>query len=391
METVTEAEAASGLENRRRWTLAVFAFVALEGAALQMRGAVIPVLERTFGAPAWQLGLVAPAGTLGFTLLVAVVGAIAGRFAIHRLFLVGIVGTAAGLAVMGAAPSFAFFLVALLGQGALSGVGRGSDRPLLSHLYPRQRGRLFSYYDMMWAVGATVGPLVVAGALWLGDWRLAFYTLGAAFIPVAALVWTLPAPDVEGAEAPLDFAELARLLRRPPVLAMALVITLTVGVEGGLFTWLTTFATGRLPDSLAPVVLSVLLAAYVPGRFSAGRLAERLGYVRLAQALVIGCLAATVYTFFIATGLSLLVGLFGVGFTLSGLYPTLLAYGTEAVPEYSAALNAIALVVGAISIAGVPFVMGVVIDASGVAVAMRLLVIPLVVMLAVVVVLRLRL
>lgn len=382
-------ESARADTGRRRWALAVFGFVALEGAGLQMRGAVVPVLRETFGASAWQLGLVAPAGTVGFTLLVAVVGAVAGRFGTHRLFLVGVVGTGAGLLAMGVAPSFGFFLAALVGRGVFSGVGRGSDRPLLSHLYPEARGRLFSYYDMTWAVGATLGPLAVSAALWLGDWRLAFYALGVAFLPVAALVRSLPAPAV-GGDRPLDLAALGRIGRRPEVLAMAAGILMTTGVEGGLFTWLTTYAEGRFPGSLTTASLSVLLVAYVPGRFVAGRLAERVGYLRLSVALAGLCLLSVAYTFFLASGVGLVAGLFAVGLTLSGLYPTLTAHATEAVPEHSAPLNAIGLVTAAVGIAGVPVAMGFVIEAAGVVPAMRLLVVPLVAMVLVLLVLSRR-
>ena len=369
-----DADSESG---RRWWTVVIFAYVALEGAGLQMRGAVIPALRRTFGAPEWQLGLVAPAGTAGFLLTITFVGAIAGRFDSRRLLFVGVAGTGAGILVMGVAPSVTFFLLAVVGRGLFTGVGRGSDRPLLSHLYPSQRGRLFGYYDMMWAIGATAGPLLVAAAIAVGNWRVAYYVLGLAFIPVAALIVTLPAPSVDSEDVPLDRSELRRIVRRPEVGAMAVGLFLSTGLEGGLFTWITTYAQGRLPGSLATASLSVLLVAYIPGRYLSGRLTERVGYVRLSVGLVGLSIPAFGYTFFLAEGYGLLVGLFLLGFALSGFYPTMLAYATEAVPEHSAPVNATASVTSGAGIAAVPAAMGVVISGAGVTLAMRLLAVPL--------------
>jgi len=115
----TAVEDGTDPSGRRWWTVAVFAYITLEGAGLQMRGAVIPALRRTFDVPEWQLGLVAPAGTVGYVLAVMVVGAVAGRLDTRRLLLVGIVGTGVGILVMGVAPSFALFLAALLGRVSL--------------------------------------------------------------------------------------------------------------------------------------------------------------------------------------------------------------------------------------------------------------------------------
>jgi len=370
----TTTESASG---RRWWTVVVFAYVALEGAGLQMRGAVIPALRRTFDVPEWQLGLVAPAGTLGFLVMVTVVGAVASRFDTRRLLLVGIVGTGVGILVMGVAPSMALFLAALLGRGLFTGVGRGSDRPLLSHLYPGQRGRLFGYYDMMWAVGATAGPLLVAAAVAAGNWRLAYFGLAVAFVPVVALVVYLPTPSIDGGDVPLDLPELRRITRRPEVLAMAFGLFLSTGFEAGLFTWVPTYAQGRLPDTLATASLSVMLAAYIPGRFLSGWLSERLGYVRLTAGLVALTIPAFGYTFFLAEGYGLLVGLFAVGLALSGFYPTMLAYATEAVPEHSAPVNATASVASSAGFAGVPAAMGFIISGSDIGRAMQLLAVPL--------------
>ncbi len=362
---------------RRWWTVVIFAYVTLEGAGLQMRGAVIPALRRTFGVPEWQLGLVAPAGTVGYVLAVVLVGAVSGRFDTRGLLVVGFLGTGAGILVMGVAPSFALFLAALLGRGLFTGVGRGTDRPLLSHLYPAQRGRIFGFYDMMWAVGATAGPLLVAAAVAAGDWRLAYYALALAFVPIVAVALALPTPAVEGGDDPLDWGELRRITRQPAVLTMAVALFLSTGVEGGLFTWVTTYAQGRLPETLATASLSVMLAAYIPGRFATGWLAERVGYVRLAAGLVGLTVPAFCYTFFLAEGYGLLVGLFCIGLGLSGMYPTLLAYATEAVPEHSAPVNAAAAVTSAAGIAVVPAAMGVLIGNAGVARAMRLLALPL--------------
>lgn len=361
---------------RAGWTVAVFAFVALEGAVLQMRGAVVPALRATFDAPASLVGLVAPAGTAGFVVTVALAGALAGRLGARRLLFVGVVGAGAGALAMGLAPSFALFLGALLVRGAFGGAGRGSDRPILSHLYPEARGRLFGYYDTTWAVGAAVGPLAVAAALRVGDWRLAYGVVAALFAPVAALVAFLPTPDVVGDD-PFDVAAALRVVRDPGVATMAVGLFLAVGVEGGLFTWLTTFAGARLPDSLRAASLSVLLVAYVPGRLLAGRLVDRTGPLRLSAALAAGSFLALAYTLVVAEGLAVLVGLFAVGATLSGQFPTLLTHATERVPEHSAPVNALSQVVGAAGIAAVPFAMGFVVEGRGVGAAMGLLLVPL--------------
>jgi len=367
---------------RRSWALVVFGYVALEGVVLQLQGAALPAIRATFGPPAWQLGLVAPAATAGFVLTVAVGGAVAGRAEVRRLLLLGVVGGAVGAVAMGVAPTFAVFLVALLARGALGGVGRAVDRPLLSHLYPDSRGRLFGYYDMMWAVGATAGPLVVAVALHFGDWRLAYYATAVAFVPVAVGVVALPTPAAGGGDEPLDIAGVWRIARDPGVVVMAVGLVLSTGVEGGLFTWLTTYAEGRLPPGLRTVTLSVLLGAYVPGRFVVGRLVDRVGHLRLLVVLATGCLCAVAYTFLVAEGIELLVGVFLVGVTLSGQFPTLLAYATERRPEHSAPVNALAQVTGAVGIAGVPFAMGFVVEGRGVATAMPLLLVPLAVLLS---------
>jgi MFS family permease len=186
--------------NRRLWTVVVFLSVATMGAVLQVRGAVLPRLATDFGTPEWQLGLVAPAGTVGTLVVLLVVGLNAGRLDVRRSILAGLVGTALALLAMGLAPTFVVFLGAIVVRGAMNGVVRALARPLLSHFYATSRGRVYNYYDMVWAVGAAAGPLGVVAAVALGSWRLVYAGLAGAVLVVAVLSWRLEVPSVTSSE-----------------------------------------------------------------------------------------------------------------------------------------------------------------------------------------------
>ena len=378
-----DGTAAGDERNRRLWTVAIFLSVATTGAMLQARGAVLPSLAGDFGPPEWQLGLVAPAGTVGYLVVMVVVGSGAGHLDSRRFILVGLVGSALALLAMGLAPAFALFLGAIVIRGAATGAVRALDRPLLSHFYPGERGRVYNRYDMAWAVGAASGPLAVAGAVAVGSWRLVYGALAVTVALVAALFWRLDPPALRTTERPLTRDGLAPLLGRPEVLGMLVVLFFTTGVEGALFTWLPYYASAQLPDGLSEATLTLLLVTYVPGRYVSGWLAERVDYLTLAGALVAGLVPAVAYTFVLADGLWVLVGVAATGLLLSGAFPTLLAYATEAVPEHSGPVNAIATGVGSVGIGSVPAVLGVVVDRWDVASAMSLLVVPLVAGLAV--------
>jgi fucose permease len=363
--------------NRRLWTATIFLTVAVAGAAIQVRGAVLPTLEGFYGVPEWQLGLVAPAGTVGYLLVMLVVGSSAGRVDTRTVITLGAFGTAGALLAMGLAPTFLVFLGAMLARGATIGLVRALDRPLLSHFYPGDRGRVYNLYDGVWAVGAALGPLAVVAALALGSWRLVYVGLAGAVLVLAVLFWRLDAPDVGGNEEPLTRARLAALLGRPEVLGMLAALFFVVGVEGSLFTWLPYYAGAELPARWAELTLTLMLAAYVPGRFACGALAERVGYLTLLVGILGLLVPAFAFTFVVADGLWVLAGVVAIGALISGAFPTAVAYGTDAAPEYSGPVNAVAAATGSVAFATVPAVVGVVIGGSNARSAMPLLLIPL--------------
>jgi len=358
--------------NRRLWTAAILIAVVLSGLGLQMRGAVIPELELEFVVDKGLLGLVGPAGTLGYVVSIAIVGAIAGRLDVLRWYTIGLAVTALTFAGLGLAPTFLVFLAVLVVRGLGDGIIRGLDRPMLSHLYPDARGRAFGMYDLAWAVGSAAGPLVMTAAIALDEWRLAYFGLAAALVPLIAFVWHLDLPFEEGREAILDREALGKLLSTREIAAMALAMFFHTGLEGGLFLWLPTFGieAAELSQSNANLLLSTFTIAYIPGRFAATAVAERYDYSLLLVGIELLLLPVFFVSFFVVSGLTTFPAVFALGILVSGVYPLLVAFGTDTAPEYSAPINAIAAVSSSISFALVPMAMGFIAEAQGIRPAM---------------------
>lgn len=357
---------------RRRLVGAIFLFVFFDAMALQARGPLLASFEAEFGVSEGLLGLVAPAGTLGFVLAVLVVGLVAGRVRLRRVLLAGTLTTAGFLVVMGIAPVYWLFLLALLGQGAATGVFRGADRVILSHLYPARRGRIFTLYSLAWAIGAVIAPLSVSVILRYADWRATFLLLGAGFLPVAALLWTPSAPAGSADERPLSITAFRKLLRRPPILGTMAALLFVGGIEGALFTWLPYYAGTFLERDLANAVLSLFLLGYVPGRLAYVRLVERVPYLTLTAA--IAALLAPVLGIALSgtTGPLMFATVFLAGALVSGLFPTLSAYGVDTAPAYSGPVSALTTGASYVGLAAVPMAMGVVAERRTIGLAVLL-------------------
>lgn len=299
-------------------------------------------------------------------------GAVAGRLDLARTMRLGVAGVTVCVVALALAPSFVLYLGVLVLCGVATGLFRALDRPLLSHLYSGERGRVFNLYDFAWAIGATIGPVLVIGALALGSWRLAYAALAVGFVPVAVALWRLDFPDVGDVERPLRLEDVRSVLGRREVLGATAALFVSGGVEGGLFTWLPYYATTVLPASTANLTLSVFVLGYIPGRLVYSRISEAIGYLPLVIGLTVGG-AGVLALVVTLSGTSLLVAVFVLGVLWSGVFPTLAAYATAAVPAYAGPANAVTTGAGYFGLAVFPPIMGVVLERVGVAAALSML------------------
>ncbi|MCH7661182.1 MAG: MFS transporter [Euryarchaeota archaeon] len=358
------------MERRTRWTGAIFLFVALDAASLQIRGALLPQFEATFSVSPDLLGLIAPAGTVGFFITVLVVGLAAGRIQIHRTLLLGVLGAGGFLLAMSGAPVYPLFLAALFFHGLSLGGVRALDRALLSHLYPDRRGRIFTLHSLAWALGAVSGPALAAIVISVADWRAVFVLLGLGFFPILLSIRSLPLPERMKNERPISLSGATDLIRDPVILGMASALLLIGGIEGAIFTWLPYYAATSLSTPLAPLALSAYLLAYVPGRIVYTLLAERVGYARLSLGLALPAIPAMYVALVLTEGYAMLAAVFVLGLFMSGQFPLLSAVGVEAASGYSGPVNAISTSATYVGMAAVPTAMGVITGVYGIASAM---------------------
>jgi len=359
-------------DGRRAWLVLACWFVAVDGVGFQMRGALLPEFGRQFGVGTSALGLVAPAGTVGFIVALVLTGAVAGRLDAKRAMLVSAALVACSMIALGLAPSFLAVLGALFVRGALTGVFRGLDRPVLSHLFPDRRGRVFNLYDLAWALGAICGPVLVVAALAIGSWRLAYFVLAIAFVPVLYLLRRADLDLPTESERPLRMNDLRELGQRPQIAGTTVALVLSGGIEGSLFTWLPFYASRTLPESLASLTLSLLLVGYVVGRAAYSTLTGRVAYLPLVAVLATAAIPV-LYLVTTLSGWGLFAAVVVLGVLVSGLFPTLAAYAVDSAPGFSGPVNALTSAGSYGGTALVPVLVGVGAEAYGIESSMRLL------------------
>ncbi|WP_114575575.1 sugar MFS transporter [Saliphagus sp. LR7] len=135
------------MRNRRAWTVCIFCSVGVLGAFLQLRGALLLSFGESFAVSEGELGLIASAASAGTLVSVAAVGTAVSRIDVGRMLVVAGVAFVALLVALAFAPTYAVLLAGFGAAGLAQGSLHALDRPLLSHLYPDRRGRIYNLQD----------------------------------------------------------------------------------------------------------------------------------------------------------------------------------------------------------------------------------------------------
>lgn len=315
------------------------------GTAAVLIPSVMPRITEEYSAAGLSLGvigLIFPALAIGGILgnLLSGVGSdLIGR---RRLVWLSALLLAAALSFAAVAQIWllfvAGFIVISMAQGALS----TGINALIADTNRASRARALNTLHGIYGVGAALSPLLIGYLLASGaEWRWA--------LAITAVVWGFYGLGVyglyrtEGSAVEQSQSQRLRLgmLRDRPFLALFAIAFAYNGIAYSLLGWIALFMQESAGFSafLSVSMVSVFYVGLTLGRFLCAGYAERIGYA--ATLLILACGITLTYPLVLirVNALLIVAGVFLTGLSLSGLFPTAMAYGTRLYPEQSGTLS----------------------------------------------------
>ena len=321
------------------------------------------------------IGLIFPARAVGGILGNLLAGIGSDRLGYNRLVWMAALALAASLALASAARLWLLFLAGFVLISIAQASLTTGINAMVADANRAGRARALNVLHGVYAVGATISPLVfgyilqrgvpwrwtvaATGLIWLvyggGAWLLyrtlyprltpasEHVTTGESGAPLGeskrqwGLGWGILRNLAQAAGAGLDWG----MLRNVGFLSLFLIAFIYNGVAFSLLGWVALFMqdVAGLSTFQSISTVSVFYVALTLGRFICAAYAERLGYA--ATLLVLTAILILTYPLvvFSTDPILLVIGIFLNGLSLSGLFPTALAYGSRLYPQHSGAVT----------------------------------------------------
>ena len=276
--------------SRRTAVVQFLAFVVVLGVPDGAIGVLWPAMRHSFDRPLGDLGVLALAGTVLYFLGGLVFAALTHRRRPSRLILSSCVVAAAAAAGWAWAGDWIVVLVAIavfgLARGVLDAAVNASAADGI---------RTLGWMHAGWAVGGSVGPILVAALAGAGSWRLpvAVIAISAAAVSVGAAV--VRRQFAESLHTPTPTSEFEPA--RPRLAEVAIVATFFVytAAEIGPIAWGYVYLTEdrRLGSTAAAVVIASFWAGLTLGRVLLAVAGHRMDAARLLDRCCVVVTAAT--------------------------------------------------------------------------------------------------
>lgn len=330
-------------------------------------------VQEDFAVPAWVAGLIGTAPPVCFAVFGLVTPALERRFGLERLAAASMAVVAVALVGRALAPDAAGLLAGTAVLFAAVGVANVITPPLLKASFPDRIGAMTALYTAILAVAAFVPPLIAVPVADAAGWRFSI-GLWSVFAAAALVPWVVRtrsrggATDSSEPDAGSASGVLRRLLRLPLVWALIVSFAASAGSVYTAFAWLPQILVDAAGTSLAEagVLLSVFGAVGLPLGLLVPLVVARLRRVGAvyAVAIVAGFVGIAGLVFAPAAAPLLWVVLFGMPQAMFALVLVLVQQRSRT-PEGTVGLSGLSQSIGYAIAATVPFLFGVLHEATG--------------------------
>jgi fucose permease len=321
------------------WLLTIGAFFAffVFGFSDNLKGPVLPALLQDLHFNYSVGGTILLGAYIGFMAASLSTGFLAELVGQKAVLVLAGVCLAAGVAGFS---SFASPVLLTLSMTVL-GFGLGSlelgCNSLIVDLHASDKGRYLNLMAVMHGMGSMIVPLYAGWLLSASvPWRTVYRW---DFIPIGLLIAyfvLVPFPKTGAIKKEkLDFKQVGKTAFTPQMLWYYAAITLYVGIELGIASWMVEFLQKERGFGVtqSTQALSIFFGLIMLGRFVGSFFVERLGYLKSILISALGASACVALALFGPTQLSFFLPV--SGFFLSIIFPTITAATTDAHKEHT--------------------------------------------------------
>ena len=288
-----------------------------------------PSIRDEFGVGNDTLGVLLGVAILGYMIASSSSGRVIARLGMGRALVVSGIVRVAGLLGYALAPVWGL----MVGFGALNGAGGGViDAGLNTYVAANYSARYMNWLHASFGVGATLGPLVMTGALnATGSWRWGYAAVGVAQVVVIGTIaltrrqWR-EAPKTAQAE-PAALARARDTLRLPVAWLGVALFFMAAGLEVLTAQWTyTLFTEGRgVATDTAGFWTSIYWGSFTVGRILAGFIVARIGSIRLLRIAMTSAVIGAIMIWLNLSNALSFAGLALMGFAIAPMFPLMIS------------------------------------------------------------------
>ncbi|NHK27936.1 MFS transporter [Parvularcula flava] len=318
--------------NRNRLFIMACLSLIVTSMTFSIRAGVLNQLGGEFALSDTQLGWMNSMAFLGFPVAMMIGGLVYNQVGAKNLMIIAFIGHLLGLVLTILATGFWGLIISTFFIGFANGSVEAACNPMIADMYHRNKTAMLNRFHVWFPGGIVIGALVSQGMTSVGlGWQLQVATM---LIPTAIygyMVFTETFPKSENIES--STATNIKGLLSPLFFVMIILMTMTATTELGTGQWIERILAGSGASGLMVLALTAGLMAV--GRYFAGPIVHRFNPVGvLLGSAIFSALGLFLFTQTSGAMVYLAAIVFALGVTY--FWPTMIGFVGEYLPKTGA-------------------------------------------------------